>query len=1036
MRKIGFDIGISSIGWALVDTGESDDKFDIIDCGVRIFEKAENPKDGSSLALPRREARSARRRLARRKARLNAVKRLLCKEFDIKFSDFIMRGENLPKIFATDKNTLNPWQLRKFALERKLDKFELARVILHIAKHRGYDDLRYFGDSDDAESKKVLGAILKNKKFTERGFKTASNMLLNDFEKKEISSIRNRDKDGAGNYENSIPQSLNKEELALILDKQVEFGYKFSENFAQNLIQKVFFSRPLKDFENKVGKCIFYEKEKRVAKWTPLAQEFIATTKIINKLIEIAKFHDKSVKSLEDLYDENGETIKLNELILQILNEAKAKKSEYSFKNLQKTLFNFNAFSYSLNLSENFKIPGAKKEDLSDKFIDFKKYNKFIEILNAKFGSDPYSEKLNDIARICTYKKDEDSLKIALANYDLTDTEIKELLKLKFSTNIELSEKALRQILPLMMSGKRYDEACKEANLTLKIREKSGKLPPLCDTPHGASLTNPVVARAVSEYRKVLNSIIKKHGAVHQIYFELTREVGKNFASRNEAIKKQNENFAKNEAAKNRLEQYGLEINSANILKMKLFIEQNEFCAYSGEKITREDFLDPKRLEVDHILPYSRSFDDSQSNKVLVFISQNQEKKNRTPFESWGNTPKWEFIKNFAEIHYKKANPAKFKKLLNSDFKSREQGFRASNLNDTSYLNRLIMNYTKDYLKFLPLKSENSRHVYSINGGFTTPLRRFLGLEEKNRNTHLHHAQDALIVALCNEKMNKAFNEFMSHIETKKLLESSKDELGEFDKEKYKEILQNRLDKDERTKKKLRLDDFIHLENFRKNVEKALSKIFVSKPPRKKVTGALHEETIYDKEKYILKVLYPKNKDNIVTYEMELEFDKLLKFGRIIEINSGYVTAKSIVRTDVFIRNDKFYLVPIYAIHFAKGILPNLAISGEKKNKKTKITTIDESFEYCFSLFKNDLVEIKTNKMDKSIMAYFKAPNSSSGGLLEYEMPLNDEKFTPLISTITKIKKLKVSPLGEISECEFEPRQEARLKSSPKNKKA
>ncbi|MDA3052706.1 type II CRISPR RNA-guided endonuclease Cas9 [Campylobacter sp. JMF_01 NE2] len=184
MRKIGFDIGISSIGWALVDTGESDNEFEIIDCGVRIFEKAENPKDGSSLALPRREARSARRRLARRKARLNAVKRLLCKEFDIKFNDFIMQGENLPKIFATDKNTLNPWQLRKFALERKLDKFELARVILHIAKHRGYDDLRYFGDSDDADSKKVLGAISKNKKFTERGFKTASNMLLNDFEKK------------------------------------------------------------------------------------------------------------------------------------------------------------------------------------------------------------------------------------------------------------------------------------------------------------------------------------------------------------------------------------------------------------------------------------------------------------------------------------------------------------------------------------------------------------------------------------------------------------------------------------------------------------------------------------------------------------------------------------------------------------------------------------------------------------------------------------------------------------------------------------
>ncbi|MBQ7271231.1 MAG: hypothetical protein IJR18_06050, partial [Campylobacter sp.] len=82
--------------------------------------------------------------------------------------------------------------------------------------------------------------------------------------------------------------------------------------------------------------------------------------------------------------------------------------------------------------------------------------------------------------------------------------------------------------------------------------------------------------------------------------------------------------------------------------------------------------------------------------------------------------------------------------------------------------------------------------------------------------------------------------------------------------------------------------------------------------------------------------------------------------------------------------------------------------------------------------FKNDLIEIQTDKFDNLIRVYFKAPNSSSGGLLEYEMPLNDEKFTPLITTIKAIKKLKVSPLGEISECEFEPRQGVKLKSSPK----
>lgn len=80
MKILGFDIGITSIGWAYVEGEE------LKDCGVRIFTKAENPKNGDSLASPRREARGARRRLARRKARLNAIKRLLCKEFGLNLS--------------------------------------------------------------------------------------------------------------------------------------------------------------------------------------------------------------------------------------------------------------------------------------------------------------------------------------------------------------------------------------------------------------------------------------------------------------------------------------------------------------------------------------------------------------------------------------------------------------------------------------------------------------------------------------------------------------------------------------------------------------------------------------------------------------------------------------------------------------------------------------------------------------------------------------------------------------------------------------
>ena len=63
---IGLDVGITSVGWAVVALNEDDAPYGILDMGVRIFDVAEQPKTGASLAAPRREARSARRRLRRR----------------------------------------------------------------------------------------------------------------------------------------------------------------------------------------------------------------------------------------------------------------------------------------------------------------------------------------------------------------------------------------------------------------------------------------------------------------------------------------------------------------------------------------------------------------------------------------------------------------------------------------------------------------------------------------------------------------------------------------------------------------------------------------------------------------------------------------------------------------------------------------------------------------------------------------------------------------------------------------------------------
>lgn len=74
---IGLDIGVASVGWAVVALDKNNSPYGIISMGSRIFDAAEHPKTGASLAAPRREARSARRRLRRHRHRNERIRGLI-----------------------------------------------------------------------------------------------------------------------------------------------------------------------------------------------------------------------------------------------------------------------------------------------------------------------------------------------------------------------------------------------------------------------------------------------------------------------------------------------------------------------------------------------------------------------------------------------------------------------------------------------------------------------------------------------------------------------------------------------------------------------------------------------------------------------------------------------------------------------------------------------------------------------------------------------------------------------------------------------
>lgn len=1029
MKILGFDIGITSIGWAYVEGEE------LKDCGVRIFTKAENPKNGDSLASPRREARGARRRLARRKARLNAIKRLLCKEFGLNLSDYLANDGELPKAYQTSKEHKSPYELRTLALSQKLDSKDLARVILHIAKHRGYGN-KHAKTGSDKDFGKVLSAIKVNETAMKDKYQSVGEYLYKEFyqklrlesEKKgnnitkEFKNVRNKKE----SYEHCVAQEQVRAELELIFAKQKDFGATFSKNFESQIIETAFYQRDLKSFEDKVGKCVFYD-EPRAPKDSLSAIEFVALTRIINTLKNL---EEKSKNlGIGEAYGKD----KIQEILKIVLD-----KGEMSYKKLREILH----LDGRILFAKDSKLDYTKgmQEAEKAKFIELKNLKAFKKAMDGDFSKFP-REELDKIATDIALIKSKENLAKKLQNYSaLSKEQVEALSNLNFAKHIDLSFKALDKILPFMREGLRYDEAVKKAGLQehRKHKQKGEFLIPLKD--YEPYLANPVVARALSEYRKVLNALLRKYGNVHKIHLEFTREAGKNYDERKKIEKEQREHFEANQKAIQQCEILGLPINGGNILKMKLWIEQKELCVYSDRKITREHLLDSKVLEVDHIYPYSRSFDDSYMNKVLVFAKENQGKGNKTPFEAFGNDKeKWDRILSLSANLPKQ----KQRRISNKDFKDKELGFIARNINDTGYIARLASQWTNNCLKFENL-SENKvsiagekgskNHLEVISGQLTSMLRHYWGLGDKDRNNHLHHAVDAVILAYTNNAMIKAFANFRKNQEENK-----------------KKFYAKQIAESEYKAKKA---FFEPCKNFRQMVLDKVDSIFVSKPPRKRARGALHKETFYSFEKLCNDKEY--SKDNKMDYGGQKGIERALELGKIRQVGTKIVSNGAMVRVDIFKdKKGKFYAVPIYTMDFALGILPNkaVAIGKDKEGVIKDWIEMDSNYTFCFSLFKDDLILVKKKEMEKAELCYFVSFDTSTASI---QVEKHNNKFEGLsenekilysnatqkevvgksigIQNLKTFEKYQVSPLGEMQKAEFEPCQDIALKSSPKRK--
>ena len=1043
IKTLGIDIGIASIGWAVIE-GEYTEKGlenkEIVDSGARIFTKAENPKKKESLALPRRIARSARRRNARRRARMEQVKAYLSQALGLDSKLFIQE-ETLAPLFQTSPSFLSPWELRERALHRLLEKEELARVILHIAKRRGYDDITY--GLEDSENGKIKKAIAENiQQVKQANCKTIGEMMFKCYYEKSL-NVRNKKE----NYNRCIGRSELREELRTIFQIQQELKNPYiNDAFIHKLLGDpnaeskqtkeglIFYQRPLKGFGDKIGKCQHIRRGKespnRACKHAPSAEEFIAITKIINFLMNLKnRFGDVSYSP--------------KEVIEKILQEAQKSKKGLTYAKL-KTL---------LDLPSDFEFIGLDYNgEKSPENVVFLSLSSTFELNKIVLDR----ETQDKIAEILGANKDWEVILRGLKSLNLSQEQIEQIknAKLSFSKHINLSLEALYHILPLMREGKRYDEA-------VEILQNSGvfskpqtkemyTLPPLEKLAEENSyfdIPNPVLKRALSEFRKVVNALIEKYGSFHYFNIELARDVCNGKKRRNELEKINRDNKNENDTAVKMLEELGIPNTFKNRLKCKLWIQQGEQCLYSGEKITTDHLKDEKALQIDHALPLSRSLDDSQSNKVLCLTSSNQDKLNKTPYEWLGSDEKrWnEYV---SRVYKSQFSPSKKRKLTQKNFKDRSpDDFLARNLADTGYIGRAVKEYVKQSLSFLPLPDRKKEHIRIIAGSMTSSMRSFWGVQEKSREHHLHHAQDAIIIGCIQPSMIQAYTTYLKEKETHYLNSHQKAQLLE--------------EGDYKTKLALRWP----MSNFKDKIQESVKKIIVSHSVSYKVTGELHKATAYGKDEVLTPLRERMEREqarggkykegiNSLEYSSLEQMELALSLGKIREVNGALVKNGEMVRVDIFKSKDKgrFYAVPIYTYDFAIGKLPNKAIVPMDKGGVVKDwLEMDENYEFCFSLFKNDSIIFKTKDMHDSILGIFKGLNSSKGKIdIEHNSKFelkNDERLFFInkvgdpsyfredinFSNFVFFQKVKLSPLGEVLECKPRNRQPISLKSTPRN---
>jgi CRISPR-associated endonuclease Csn1 len=804
---LGIDLGSSSLGTALVNLEGQEIPF----LGVRIFPAGvvgdiEEGREESRSAQ-RRNARLARRQTQRRQRRLYKVFRSLQR------MGLLPAGPRVEVLYKLQRElerrypetTVVPYFLRARALDRALDVHELGRALYHLAQRRGFLSNRVGGKEDAEERSKVKGSIKGLRAAIEAAGKRTLGEYMASLDPR-ATPIRNKP-EFSDHYTH---RSMYLDEFKLIWEAQQPFhAGLLSEAHRVKLQHAMFHQRPLKDQSNLVGQCEL-EPEERRAPLRLLASQRFRVLGFVNNLR--VRLEDGNERSL--MANERATLLDLCE-----------KSEKLSFAAARRALGCAKSAKFTIEEGGEKNVP----------------VNLVATRLRAVLGEwwegltpEAKDDLVEDVGDGKRCKTDEDLELCAREKWGLNPEIAEDLGKVRLPDAYgRYSLKALSELLPALESGLSVEEAIRSHPQYVesrKVAEPLPLLPPVKEVL--GEIRNPAVLRSLTELRKTVNAIVRRYGKPEFMHVELARDLKKSKKERQAETGRNRDREKLRQLAVDELRRHD-PVRYANprgndIEKYLLAMESNWHCPYTDRKYGFVDvFGEHPSVDVEHIIPRSRSLDDSYLNKVLAYRSANMEKGKRTPHEWLHESDLERYDRMIALVNGFDSRFEVGRKLRRFSMELTEPDsllaeFTARQLQETRYASKLACRYL-GVLYGGEVDAEGNRRVFACAGQVTAKLRKAwdlnqilnpVGKPEKSRDDHRHHAVDALTIALTSTKM-------------------------------VRDLANAAGEADRLFRRKIILP--VPWVNFADAARTSIEAIQVSHRPARKLSGPLHEETFYSR---------------------------------------------------------------------------------------------------------------------------------------------------------------------------------------------